>query len=281
MKKFSKLLKHLFVPHRGNSFRPHALRHKALTFYSAMLILSQLMFGATMMSGPTVTSADAKTVAANIVVKTNEQRSKSNIQSLKENPALTAAASAKLADMFKKNYWDHTGPSGETAWQFIDGNGYRYVLAGENLAKGFNNSGEVVEAWMDSPTHRDNILNNQFSETGVAVGSGKIKGANTTLIVQIFGEPRAVYAAAPANPTRILGATKLMPEVNIANAQIPSKLPYIAIWTLIFGLVLVDGLMIRRLGLHASRSHVFNFRVALIMVAMGIGVLMIGVVGIA
>jgi uncharacterized protein YkwD len=280
MKKFSKVLKHLFVPHRGNSFRPHALRHKALTFYSVLLIMSQLMFGATM-TGPTVTSADAKTVASNVITKTNSVRESNRLQSLAENDTLDAAAQAKLADMFAKNYWDHTGPSGETAWQFIDGKGYKYILAGENLAKGFNNSTEVVEAWMDSPSHRENILNKEFTETGVAVGSGKIKGINTTLIVQIFGEPRGAVAVASTPNVRVLGTTKIMPEVNLDNAQAPSKLPYLAVWSLIFGLVIVDGVMIRRLGLHASKSHVFNFRVALVMVLLGIGVLTIGIVGIA
>jgi uncharacterized protein YkwD len=281
MKNIGKTLKHFFIPHRGNAFRPHALRHKSLTVYSALLIFSQLMFGATMMTGPTITSADAKTVSTNIIVKTNEQRTKASLSPLTENAALSTAAAAKLSDMFAKGYWDHTGPSGETAWQFVDAAGYKYQLAGENLAKGFDNSGEVVGAWMDSPTHRENILNSQFTDIGVAVGSGKIKGANTTVIVQMFGLPKTTFASAPVTSAQVLGTAKLMPEVNLSNAQIPSKLPYLAIWALIFGLVIVDGVMIRRLGLHASKSHVFNFRVALLMVALGIGVLMIGVVGIA
>ena len=239
------------------------------------------MFGATMMSGPVITSADAKTVGSNVITRTNTERSKVNLSSLKENATLSAAASDKLADMFAKNYWDHTGPSGETAWQFIDAEGYRYQLAGENLAKGFDNSSEAMEAWMQSPSHKDNILNNQFTEIGVAVGSGKIKGASTTLIVQLFGQPKTVATTAPVSANQVLGTAKLTPEISIANAQVPSKIPFIAIWSLIFGLVIVDGIMIRRLGLHASKSHLFNFRVALLMVALGLGILMIGVVGIA
>ena len=274
------LFKHYFIPHKGNAFRPHALRHRALSLYSTLLIISQMFFGMTMMTGPTITSADAKTIATNIITQTNAQRKTTGLKTLAESDILSKAASDKLADMFAKDYWDHTGPSGETAWQFIDSEGYHYLLAGENLAKGFDNSTEAVEAWMKSPTHKANILNNRFTEIGVAVGSGKIAGKATTLIVQLFGEPTIAMAAAQPQTT-VLGSTQLIPELSLSNAKIPSKAPYVAVWALILGLVAVDGVMIRRLGLHASRSHVFNFRVALLLVALGIGALMIGVVGIA
>jgi len=280
MKKILRTLKHYFVPHRGNAFRPHALRHRALSLYSTILIISQLCFGMTMLASPTITSADAQTIAANVITRTNESRRANGLSGLTENEALQRAAQDKLADMFAKNYWDHTGPSGETAWQFIDGEDYRYLLAGENLAKGYDNSTEAVEAWMKSPTHRANILNNRFSEIGVAVGSGKINDQNTTLIVQLFGQPTvATVNAAPQ--TTVLGTSRLVPEISLSNASVPSKVPYIALWTFLLGLVVMDGIMIRRLGLHGSRSHVFNFRVALLMVALGIGALMVGVVGIA
>jgi hypothetical protein len=134
---------------------------------------------------------------------------------------------------------------------------------------------------MDSPTHRANILNTEFTEIGIAVGSGKIRGANTTLMVQLFGQPKTALAAAPITATQVLGTAELTPAISLKNAQQPSKLPYIAIWVMLFGLVIMDGIMIKRLGLHASKSHLFNFRVALLMVALGIGLLMIGVVGIA
>jgi uncharacterized protein YkwD len=280
MKNISKILKHLFVPHKGNAFRPHAFRHKVLSIYSLGLILSQILFGATMYSGPVIMSGDAKVVAKNIVTLSNEEREDAGLGTISENEVLSKAAYKKLEDMFTKGYWDHTGPNGETAWDFITGSGYRYLLAGENLARGFNNSEDVIRAWMESPTHKANILNNRFTEIGVAVGSGKLAGNNTTVIVQLFGEPKTVYAA-ESQGSGVLGEKKLIPEFSMSNTTLPSKTPYFLIWAFILGLIIIDGVMIRKLGLHASRSHLFNFRVSLLMSLLVLVIMGVGIVGIA
>lgn len=284
IKKLSKIIKHMLVPHKGNAFRPHALRHKALSLYSIGLFLSQILFGATMYSGPIVMNGEARAIAKNIIVISNTERSRLHLSNVYENETLNKAAEQKLKDMFSKNYWDHTGPNGETAWDFIKESGYTYLLAGENLARGFPSSTETVKAWMDSPTHRANILNNKFKEIGVAVGSGKIKGNLTTVVVQLFGEPRTAFASAKENSNtlqEVAGQTKIMPEFSLANATLPSKTPYFVLWTVILGLIIMDGLMIRRLGLHASKSHVFNLRVSLLMSLAVLALLTFGAVGIA
>lgn len=280
MRRLKKLLKHLFIPHKGNAYRPHALRHKALSFYSLGLLLTQIFFGATMYSGPSIMSADAKTMASNIITLSNKERGENGLSPVTENEYLSQAAYAKLSDMFEKNYWDHTGPNHETAWQFISASGYRYSLAGENLARGFNRSNEVVEAWMESPSHRDNVLNGRFKEIGIAVGSGKLRGNTTTVIVQLFGEPKTVFAA-ESSEDQVLGTQKLIPEFSLNNATVPSKAPYFVIWSFLFALIILDGVMIRKLGLHASRSHLFNFRVSLLMSALVLVLLGFGIVGIA
>lgn len=275
-----RLLKHSFVPHRGNAYRPHALRHKALSVYSIGLIFSQLLLGATVYSGPSVVKADAAALQKNIIVHTNTERTNNNLDTLIENETLDKAAENKLSNMFQENYWDHTGPKGETAWDFISATGYQYQLAGENLARGFSSSNDTVKAWMASPSHRSNILNSRFKEIGVAVGSGKINGNTTTVIVQFFGEPRTAYANEVTKP-RVLGEKKLMPELSLTNPTQPSKAPYLLIWMVIFGLIMVDGFMIRRLGLHTSKNHVFNLRVSLLLALLALITLSIGVVGIA
>lgn len=278
MKKFLKVLKHVFVPHRGNAFRPHAFRHKMLSIYSIGLMLSQLAFGITLYSGPNALTVDAKTFTNNIIAETNSERQSQKIGNLYESEVLDKAAADKLKDMFDNDYWDHTGPQGQTAWDFMQHENYTYVLAGENLARGFINTKETVAAWMASPTHRANILNNQFKEIGVAVGSGKINGNLTTLIVQLFGEPKTAFASASSTQN---GAKEVMPSISLGNASQPSKVPFFMVWILIFSLIVVDGFMIRRLGLHASRSHMFNFRVSLLMATFGLAILLLGFVGIA
>lgn len=280
MKPFSRFLKHLFIPHRGNAYRPHAFRHKALSAYSVGLILSQLFFGVAMYSGPVINAADAETIGKNIITLVNEERSDSGAGILYENLSLKQAASLKLSDMFAKGYWDHTGPNGETAWDFIDDSGYRYTLAGENLARGFTSSNEAVAAWMKSPTHKGNILNSRFREIGIAVGSGKIKGEATTVIVQLFGEPKTAFAESTSKK-EIAGSQKLIPEFSLKNTTVPSKAPYFVLWTFIFALIVVDGVMIRRLNLHTSKAHVFNFRAALLMSLFTIALLGIGVAAVA
>jgi uncharacterized protein YkwD len=275
------LFKHFFVPHRGNAFRPHAFRHKAISFYSICLIFSQLLFGVTVYSGPVISEAESLNLSKNIVYYTNQERKNQGLGELVVNERLEQAAQEKLDDMFQKNYWDHNGPNGETAWNFITAEDYYYQLAGENLARGFNNSEEAVDAWMASESHKANILNNRFSEIGVASSSGKIKGSQTTVIVQLFGEPKTAFASARVTNGNQTVVKEVLPELKIANAAQPSKAPFVMVWAILFGLVIVDGLMIRRLGLHFSRPHIFNMRVSLLAALAGIIFLMFGFAAIA
>ena len=83
-------------------------------------------------------------------------RDEAGLDSLRLNPTLTAAAKRKAEHMFAENYWAHISPTGVEPWYFILDSGYDYSYAGENLAKNFNTSKEVVAAWYQSPTHRDN-----------------------------------------------------------------------------------------------------------------------------
>lgn len=280
-KQTKKLFKHLFIPHKANAFRPHALRHKPLAIYSAFLILLQLFLGATLYAGPATFAGNTQVSPQNILIFSNNERQRSSLAALSESKTLDDAAKLKLNDMFSKNYWDHTGPNGETAWGFMEQSGYRYLLAGENLARGFSNSASAVEAWMDSPAHRANILNGRFREMGVAIGTGKMGGNLTTVIVQLFGEPRTIFAARGVEGQKVLGEKKIIPEVSFENATVPSKVPYFVAWLLIFGLIILDGVMIRRLKLHTSKAHIFNFRIALVCSGAALAMLSLGFSAIA
>ena len=262
MKRFKRVLKHLFVPHRGNAFRPHALRHQALSIYLAAIMLVQIGVGVTMYSGPEVKGADTEAVANGIITLTNQERNRNGAGALYENDTLNQAANRKLQDMFNKNYWDHTGPSGETAWDFITSENYQYEVAGENLARGFKNPTDVVRAWMASPTHRKNLLNDRFQEIGLAVGSGKIHGVTTTVIVQLFGRPKTAFASESIKGDEAT-ETIVAPEMSFDNVTLPSKAPYFIVWTLLFALLVMDGIMLRKLGLHTSPKHLYGFRTAL------------------
>lgn len=145
---------------------------------------------------------------AGTVLATNFQRTQNGLPSLAENTALTAAAGAKVKDMFEKQYFAHVSEEGWDAGHFTDQSGYEAIAIGENLALGnFKDDQDLVQAWMDSPGHRANILNDGYREIGVAVARGQFEGKTTWLGVQIFGLPRS---ACPAPDSSL----KLLLETN-------------------------------------------------------------------
>jgi hypothetical protein len=122
-----------------------------------------------------------------LVSLTNSERVSRGLNALTVDSRLVAAAKAKGEDMIAKDYWAHYGPNGESPWQFILGAGYNYVYAGENLAKDFSSAAPIHSAWMASPSHRDNILNINFENIGIAAVTGEFQGQETTIVVQMFG----------------------------------------------------------------------------------------------
>jgi uncharacterized protein YkwD len=131
----------------------------------------------------------AAVVTATLVSLTNESRADKNLYGLQESDALTRAAQAKADDMASKGYFSHSSPYGKLFWEWIREAGYGYSYAGENLAISFSDSEEIIDAWLDSPSHRANVLSTNFSEIGVATATGTYKGRPTTFVVQMFGTP--------------------------------------------------------------------------------------------
>ena len=179
---------HFFIPHEENDYHAHSLHTNMLSVY--LLVAIMLVFVSKNIS----TFSNVLGVATDITISkllllTNEERTKLTLPPLQENPQLALAAEKKAADMFKKDYWAHFAPDGGSPWDFIKQSGYQYEFAGENLAKNFLFSKNVVDAWMNSPTHRDNITKKEYTEVGYAVVNGMISGEETTLVVQMFGTP--------------------------------------------------------------------------------------------
>lgn len=121
--------------------------------------------------------------------KVNYVRKQNGLLPLRLNDKLSRAATQKANDMLQKNYWAHFSPTGTTPWFFINKNNYKYVYAGENLAKGYTNIDEVFSSWMNSESHKKNILSNNYKDTGFAMATGSLNGENTTIIVEMFGSP--------------------------------------------------------------------------------------------
>ena len=124
--------------------------------------------------------------AINIITATNMQRAVNNLPPLVENSRLEVAANRKAVDMASKQVFDHYYGK-TTPWEFIEGEHYCYKTAGENLAVLFTDPNKVVEAWMASPKHKDNLLGD-YQDIGISVVPGFYKGYKTFYIVQMFGK---------------------------------------------------------------------------------------------
>ena len=137
-----------------------------------------------------------------IISQTNAQREKFGFKALKESEILNLSAKMKLEDMFEKQYFSHDSPTGETLEDLMKKVNYEYIVVGENLAMGnFENDKEVVEGWMQSPGHRENILNPRYQEIGVAVKEGIFQGKKVWIAVQHFGKPLSACEK-PSEETR-------------------------------------------------------------------------------
>ncbi len=126
----------------------------------------------------------------NLIEMANTARQSCGFQPLKENPVLSQAAYLKAEDMIEKGYFAHYSPEGTTPWYWLEKSGYNYSSAGENLAIGFSESEQVHIAWMNSSSHKKNILNPNYQEIGIAVLRGNFQGSQTALVVQYFGNPK-------------------------------------------------------------------------------------------
>lgn len=125
--------------------------------------------------------------AKEIISLTNQARLEQSLPTLKINHLLTKAAEAKAKAIVKNQFFSHNSPDGKKFSDWVKEADYRYLVVGENLAMGFGSSEAVVEAWLNSPKHRDNILKTDYQDIGLAVLKGKMEGKETYVIVQYFG----------------------------------------------------------------------------------------------
>ncbi len=129
---------------------------------------------------------------AKIIAQTNIQRYDQavGLLPLLENEKLNEAALAKVNDMFLNQYFEHISLFGVGPGKLVQSFGYDYIVTGENLILGnFKSEKELVQAWMDSPGHKANILNNRYTEIGVAIIKGNYEGNTVWIGVQEFGLP--------------------------------------------------------------------------------------------
>jgi hypothetical protein len=205
-KQLRRHVKLTFVPHNANQYRPHLIRAHGLAIVVALVIVLQL--GHSLLGRGNVLGATQPIAASDLLVDTNAARAKNNLKPLTLDTKLSKAAFLKAQDMFKQQYWAHTAPNGTTPWHWFGTVGYDYDYAGENLARNFGSASAVMAAWMASPEHKANILNEHYTQLGLAVVDGTYKGQPQVLVVALYGKPVEATAA-----TATLGVTTTTPTV--------------------------------------------------------------------
>jgi hypothetical protein len=148
---------------------------------------------------------------------TNDERIDNNKSSLAISQQLDVAAQNKANNMASLNYWSHDTPTGQTPWTFIKDTGYQFETAGENLAYGFSNSSQVLSAWMNSASHKANILDASYTNVGFGIAhSDNYQGkGEQTIIVAMYASPTG--AVTSANTQISLNSAK--PYTNLSDIQ--------------------------------------------------------------
>lgn len=111
--------------------------------------------------------------ASQVVTLVNQERTKTGLSALTSDHALANMALDKAKDMYNNKYFDHNSPTYGSPFDMMKAYGIRYTYAGENIAKGQRNPQEVMDAWMNSTGHRQNILSPNFTKIGVAYYNGE------------------------------------------------------------------------------------------------------------
>lgn len=221
------LLDH-FVPHEGNYHHPHVLKHQVLVGYSVLLVLLKVLVIVAPIALPSSSLYSSAITPENIVSLTNQTRENLNLSKLSTNDLLTRAAEAKAKDMVENSYFAHVSPSGVTPWSWMVQAGYKYKYAGENLAVHFTSAEGVTDGWMASPSHRANIVNQNYNEIGIGVAMGEYEGYPTTFVVQMFGassgttQPVAAVTVPPTTTAKPPVTTPTQ-QPEVASATEPIK----------------------------------------------------------
>lgn len=211
------LLHHLhdyFFPHSRNNYRPHLFSGISV---AVLVIAVILLEGAYLMQTKFVfleTDFLASVLPGALVALTNEDREMHGLAGVIEDAVLSRAAQAAAEDMAANGYFAHVSPDGKTPWYWLEQSGYRYSYAGENLAVNFTDSVDVESAWMESPTHRANIVKPEYTHVGFGTAHGLYEGQETTFVVEFF--------ATPATTTESSSALAVLATEDVTEVTTPT-----------------------------------------------------------
>lgn len=203
---------HLLIPRESNNHKAKILHTSSLFTVAVLMLVLQSLINLAPSLKPDILGYASQISPSDVIRITNEKRSAVGLSPLSLNQTLSNAAYTKGRDMIDRDYWAHVAPDGTQPWKFFKDFDYSYRYAGENLARDFSNANDVVNAWMNSPTHKENLLNPKYKEIGIGVVEGDLSGSDTTIVVQFFG---AKYTDVTKQP---LAQVTAVPEVPVATS---------------------------------------------------------------
>jgi uncharacterized protein YkwD len=193
-----------------------------------LLVLFTLAFLLIKALSPALRPARASDLTVeNILSAVNKERGLRDLILLNANSMLSFAGRSKADDMQARHYFAHVDPDGNYIWPKIVAAGYTpYLQLGENLAIEFDSTDSLMAAWMNSPTHRANILNDGFKDQGMGLAFGDASlGQYHSAVANTFGT-LIVKKAAAAEPTAATPApTAPIPAPKPLPKPAPKPLP--------------------------------------------------------
>ncbi|MBI2607519.1 MAG: hypothetical protein HYW51_01715 [Candidatus Doudnabacteria bacterium] len=217
-------LKHYLIASEENDYQP------VLTKPIALAVFMVIIWSLRILGPSAVTYAQSSIDAQDLMTSINSERTQRFVPALLSDQRLVSAAGIKSNDMLDRSYFAHLNPDGSYVWPTIEVQGYRpYLTLGENLAMDFVSGDAVVRAWMNSPTHRENIVNEKFQDQGLAAIFGLFEpNHNSILITSLFGtllnqNPTPAIAQATAPPTSSPPTAQQDTKQPIEQPIIPSE----------------------------------------------------------
>jgi hypothetical protein len=213
---------HIVIPHERNKNIPHLLKKEFILVLSALVVVLFYVNenNLSLIRRFDLTGAIYPAVLTDL---TNKDRTSMGFAELSWNNTLESAAQMKASDMINSGYFAHTSPAGLTPWHWLEKAKYNFIYAGENLALDFTESTDVERAWLNSPTHRANVLSKNYTEIGIVALDGNYQGRNTTFVVEFFGKPQSakvVQAPIKKEKTPVVPKNENIQEPEVAGASV-------------------------------------------------------------
>lgn len=217
-------------------------KHFLKVYWPYIPIITVVVFGmlfggvtpSSKIDNPATLSYSTEMSISGLLSSTNAERTGNGLSSLSLNSKLNSSAQAKANDMVSKDYWAHNTPSGQEPWVFFDSAGYNYQKAGENLAYGFSTSSATVVGWMNSASHRANILDGAYTEVGFGFANSEnfVGTGQETIVVAHYGTPVASTPAPTPAPAPVASKPQSKPQslpasetVETAPAEVAEEAP--------------------------------------------------------